>query len=426
MFENMTQREKFMAMAVLGLLPVFLLFFGWMTINEKLTTKNNELNNLKKTHRDLQLQQLRGELASVRFEKYRNVSLPSATETSITQYQLWLQELGSEVGISAYSVDVKNRLGPEQIVGHNRQPVASIYRFEINRCECTLRQLTDFLYKFRQTKVLHRIKDISVTPRIEGTASNAEPNGKLAVTMTVQVICMKAAPTEREFEGQLEQELERSLDAYHDIVTRRDIFGLPNNEPRFTGKSSHEFEVGSNVYVDLNATDDDENQELTFQISEIEADLASNEDTFDASKVLLADGEVEFGRLPEGTYEFLATVTDNGWGNKTAERRITIDVVAPEPEEVITLRPEANDTKIASKVWLDNKPHIGIDVRPRGEKLELAEGDSFELDKKTWTIEKIDGKLVTINVDGQSLQFRLGSMLSDPEPQKTVSASSRR
>ncbi|MEM7315403.1 MAG: hypothetical protein AAF497_19860, partial [Planctomycetota bacterium] len=143
---------------------------------------------------------------------------------------------------------------------------------------------------------------------------------------------------------------------------------------------------------------------------------------FDPATVTRRGDQLNFGTLPEGNFSFTMTVTDNGWGNKSADKRIRIVVVAPEPEEVITLRPEAMDSKISGKFWIGDEPKIDIDIRPRGEKLELGVGDSFDLDEKTWTVTKIDGKFVTIDVDGESLVFRLGAMLANPEQQKAVTS----
>ena len=47
MFDNMTQREKYMAFAVAAMLPIVLLFFGVTSISKNLKKKETTLTQLK-------------------------------------------------------------------------------------------------------------------------------------------------------------------------------------------------------------------------------------------------------------------------------------------------------------------------------------------------------------------------------------------
>jgi len=66
MFENLSKREKNMALVVACLLPVVVVFFGWTSISSNLKLKNNAIISLTQQLSDLQLEQVKGELATER------------------------------------------------------------------------------------------------------------------------------------------------------------------------------------------------------------------------------------------------------------------------------------------------------------------------------------------------------------------------
>ena len=134
------------------------------------------------------------------------------------------------------------------------------------------------------------------------------------------------------------------------------------------------------------------------------------------SQVNLKDGEVEFGRLPKGEYSFLARVTDDGWPNKSDEKRVRIEVFEEEVAPPDPVRPEANDSYISGKTTKDGSiSQIWIRINPQDKLLMLTEGESFELDEKKWTISKIEEDSVLIDRDGTQLRFRIGRSLDKPE-----------
>jgi hypothetical protein len=406
-----------MALDVAGMLPLVMLFFAWTSLSNSLAQKNQRLNSLTSELGQLKIDKELGELATQRYAGYLQQSLPAAVESSVTQYQLWLQELVESIGISSFSVDVKNRDVPESAVGADPlRPVFDLFRFEITRCVCSLRQLTELLFQLNQARILHRIKDLTITANTEGTGARATPTGELVVRMTIEVVCMRDADATRAFETEVCDNPRRTLAEYHSIVTRRDLFGLPNSSPEITAASRHEFEVGDNVRIELGGEDDDSAQELTYELLDVQYELADEDARFDRSQIVMTDGEVQMGRLPEGNYRFTVRLTDNGWPNKSDEQSFDVQVDPRPVEKVIPARPEARDTQITGRTTRDRViPQIWIRIKPQDRTLMLVEGESFQLDNKTWTIEKILADSVLIDCDGEKLTYRIGSMLSDPE-----------
>ncbi len=406
------------------MLPLVLLFFGWNAINESLTIKNVQLNTLTKELGELKIQKELGDRATQRYAGYRQLSLPSNVESSITQYQLWLQELAEKVGIQDFSVEVKNRGAPDAIAGADpRNPVFNLYRFELTRGVCNIRQLTELIFRLNQSLILHRIKDISITPSITGTGPRAEPTGELVLRMTLEVACLRDAEPTRAFEEEVTQDSRRPLEDYHHIVSRRDLFGPPNSKPELGASSTHKVVWGRNVMIDLEGDDADKGQQLTYEISDLEWELDDDEASFDPASITLQDGEVEMGRLPKGSYRFTARITDNGWPSKSDEKNIEVEVFEEEQEEEPPQRPEAKDTRITGKTTRDRViPQVWIRIMPRDTSLMLIEGESFQLDSKTWTIDRIADDAVYIDCDGQKLKYRYGSMLSNPEETETATS----
>lgn len=423
MFDNLSKREKTMAIIVGCLLPLVIVFFAYTSITDSLQKKNNQIVALTERVGALQLQQVKGELAAKRLAQYREESLPANTEKSVTQYQLWLQELVEKTGIEGFTVNVKNRTAPETIIGYQNRPASRIYKVEISKGIGTIRQFVELLYQFQQAKLLQRINEFVVRPIIAGSGAAAKPTGKIMIDrITIEVVVVSNADDARNFEQQVHAESKRSLDDYLKIIASRDVFGLPNEKPRLGVDTSQEFEVGRNVRVDLEGRDDNKGQKLTYAISDLKSDLDDETAVFDESQVTLEDGEVEFGRLPKGEYSFLATVTDDGWPNKSAEKKVRIEVFEEEVAPPDPVRPEANDSYISGKTTKDGSiAQIWIRINPQDKLLMLTEGESFELDEQKWTINKIEEDAVIIDRDGTELKFLIGRSLDKPEEKAQAS-----
>lgn len=417
MFDNLSKREKTMAMIVGCLLPLVIVFFAYTSITESLRQKNSQIVGLTERVGELQLQKVKGELAAKRLAMYRELSLPANTEKSVTQYQLWLQELVEKTGIEGFTVNVKNRNAPETIIGYQNRPASRIYKVEISKGIGTVRQFVELLYQLQQAKLLQRINEFVVRPIIAGSGASAKPTGKIMIDrITIEVVVVSNADEARGFEQEVHAESKRTLDEYLKTIASRDVFGLPNEEPSLGVDTSQEFELGRNVRIDLEGRDENEGQKLTYQISDLKWDLDDQTAVFDESQVNLEDGEVEFGRLPKGEYSFLARVTDDGWPNKSDEKRVRIEVFEEEVAPPDPVRPEANDSYISGKTTKDGSiSQIWIRINPQDKLLMLTEGESFELDEKKWTISKIEEDSVLIDRDGTELRFRIGRSLDKPE-----------
>ncbi|MDX1962199.1 MAG: hypothetical protein SFX18_03535 [Pirellulales bacterium] len=73
-------------------------------------------------------------------------------------------------------------------------------------------------------------------------------------------------------------------------------------------------------------------------------------------------------------------------------------------------------TKLVGILLIDDRPQAWIRILPKDLKLELFEGDEFEIDKQKGQVTKIDvdKKLVEFTIGGKSLLVKLGDTLAEP------------
>ncbi len=415
MFENLSASEKRMAVIVAVLLPLALVFFGWTSLMSSFTEKDQQIQRLTKQNQDLNRVKLESDWAANRKAIYQQESLPTNQAKSKLQYQQWLEMTAESLGMAA-NVTPPGR--PSSIDGSVFGQAGKHLQFKYQFASiCDVNQLTMFLYKLKQTKIMHRLSRFSIKPVTEGNGDDVLPTGELAVSLDVDVACIEGAAEEREFDSEVREDMDRTLEEYRATVCARDLFGLPNSAPEFDDDDSFDYEIGDRIRdISVSASDDDDNQQLTYEL--LDSDIEEAVIDPETGSIELGDGKWE----EEGRHRLVVQVRDTGWPSKTDKITVTINIDEVEIEEEIAERLEAKDTIVGTgetvvrgvrKIWI----YIGSQSRTE----RMAVGSSFELDGKTWTIHAIDDELVTIDCDGKLLKYRRRSKLSDPQPDDNVS-----
>ena len=407
MFENLSQREKILALLVGSLVPLALLvmtvswFFGQQS---KRSTEINSLRTQIKTEKQRVTEAIN---ANQRRLYYRSVSLPSKFQEASNKYQQWLKALvRDEVGMTFKSINTKlpRRLKFEgEVIGRTEA-------FDL-RAETDLEQLVEFLTKFNQLDLLHRINSIKLTPKAAGTSGQRANirTGKLVLAAQIEVLSLVDADAERK--GFLERfrKLELTAEDYQDAILKRNIFGPANNTPTLTFSKTTKYYSNKDLSITINAKDADKNQKLTFSILDppIESAKLEQKKPTDRRAYLKAP------KQPAGEYTFKVQVADDGYPPKSSEIEIPIVVNKPKPTgktKTKTTPPpkfkHIRETRITAIVkdksgdW-----EVWINVRTKGEKHKLKEGDSFTLDGKKWKVTSIDLNEATFSVDGTAKTF---------------------
>lgn len=412
MFDKLSQRERLMAITVAILFPVAIAMYLGVTVSGSLSDRASQLNALTLEQQELTLKKAAARRVINRGEFYRQESLPSDINHSVLDYFAWLNRLTA----NCFGNDGKSKPNVTKgIMTSENQGVGDLIftRQEFTVSTTTsLRQVTNFLYQFYEARILHRIKTLTIKPELEGAGDRQTMTGRLVVTIGVEVAALANADPERDFANEKRQAMLRSVDEYHDVVTRRNLFGLPNEAPDFTTSGSVDLETGSAVSVPLKASDDGAPEMLKYELVESSAPEAKL--VIDASKATLSAPA-----LPKGRHQFLVRVTDNGWPRKSDELELSVNVDDPEP---IAKAEEPPPPKYARYAFvsgfttnLTGAPVVWIKVpQPDNETHRLIVGESFELDGQQWKVTEIAGERVTFDVDGNVMSFKLRSTLVEP------------
>ena len=411
MFENMTARERKLATAVLCLVPAALLFMSVFWVIGKFGQNSQEYFRLQSAYSAENDRKDNANNAKLRRNYYNSISLSPVYEDAGNEYQIWLKTLLKETKLS-YKTFTPRDVGEFK----NNQVIGRKKKFSFTATG-KLDQVIDFLTKFYSVDVLHRINSIKINPRNETSGGNKKVRtGELSVSFVIEVASLKTAGENPDFDKNVRQ-LPRSKDDYQSAIVRRNIFGPANNVPTVTARPSRSYQWMKDARINVTGKDADENDKLTFEL--VEGDV--KEAKLDASpgkrytKLTVPGQEA-------GEYKFKIKVTDSGFPPKENFADITVKFgEKPKPKVVETKKPKkppfvhatetfiTGITKLSSGDW-----QVWIKVQTTGEKYQLFEGESFELDKKEWVVDLIEPHSAVFLVDGKQLKINEGEKFDKP------------
>ena len=380
MFENLSQREKVLAALVGSLVPLALLVMAVMWFMGQQTDRTTKIENLL-TQIKIEKQRVTEALnANQRRLYYRSVSLPSNFQDASNKYRQLVKELvRDDVGMAYRSLNSKM---PAKLT-FGGEVIGRTELFDL-RATTDLEKLIEFLTKFYQLDLLHRINSITLTPKAAGT-SGARANirtGQLAFSAQIEVLSLVDADAEREFEKHF-RKLAVSPEDYRNSILKRNIFGPANNTPTVTVSKSSSYYSDKDIRIPINGKDADKNQNLIFSI--LDPPIASAK--LEQKKPTDSRAYLTIPKQPKGEYTFKIQVADNGYPPKSSETEFKITVkdrVAKKPTVKKTIKKPIKDiretritaiVKDKSGAW-----QVWIKIRTKGDKHKLKEGESFTLD----------------------------------------------
>ena len=320
MFKNLTERERKLALAVLCLVPLCVIFFALMSFMSSYQANQTAKRNIERQIQEQEDLQSDANLANVRREYYRQFSLPSDLNRSITQYKKYIQALAQkESGLVLKSTREKSKATPVSFVGRKgRTKVFDQVTFTL-RGSGRLTQITRFLHKFYSLDMIHRISELSIEPVDPGSAGEGE--GLYKLIMNVEVASMVDADKSRDFE-ETYRPVAKSLADYDRVILYRNMFGPPNNAPTIS-KAKHSYKPsGDTVSFKISADDIDKNDLLTFELVNCPMEGAQLEQKREGDRYAFFN----CGKLAPGDYEFELKVTDSGAPNKSDQKIFTLTI----------------------------------------------------------------------------------------------------
>ena len=341
---------------------------------------------------------------STDYELLLNKSLGSDINVALNDYKAWLVELlEGDLEISNY--DIKNE---------PPRDVDNIYTSLGIRLNATgsLQQTTKLLYLFETKQLLHRIKDLTVTP----TGYN-----QYQLVLAIEAIAMTEAPSKPDVTAVAHSETlnGESYEDYWTRISNRNFFGPENKEPTFTPPPIAAT-VGEKTSRTLTASAGVNEQNVQNVVFELDED--SIPPNFVAT---LAGNSLTVSSEDVGTYRFNVKVTDNGLPAKTITRELAVTVnekrvpkpAEPNPEP--PKPPEFNVAQLAfftSTVEVNGRVQVWIHRRDLGEILKLPLGSKIEIGAIRGTIHDVDQRYLTILTENKDLlEIKAGKALSTAE-----------
>lgn len=425
MFQKMTNRERTLALLVLGLGPLLLLFWGGTSLFRKYSFNRSQLTSLSQQIADEELKQEEAEMAMERRYFYRDLALPSDPTQAGIRYEAWLDNLLKEqAGLQGVALEPLRPKTLQYGKGNKFSEVGRQYAWKITATG-NLEQLTKMLRGFESLKMNHRILAMTITPRtVGGTGSDARVRtGLLKIEAEIQALTLVDAEADRDFMDQVWAENAASLEKAKGILTRN-IFGPANNPPRITSSGSKAAETGEPIEFDVTADDPEGAEGLKFEL--VESNVAG-------AQLTPADspGKANFvaPALPEGRYTAKVRVTDAGYPPKSSEKDLSITVRAPrvvEAEPPPPKKPEFKHTQ-ATRITAITRDANGdetcwVHVQTTNERYRPRVGDSFDVDQLKWTVRSISRKdrTVVFAVENRLVTVAVGSTLDKPVATETL------
>ena len=397
----MNDREKkLLAFLVIAVLAGGLLTGtkSYLTYLDNLRSDLNAANQDRTTYEN---QELAASVYEGLIDEYELMSLGSDHNHALASYKAWLINL-LENELQLQDVRITNE--PTRAVDGQYHR----HTFGIN-CETNLSSLTEFLYQFETKKVLHRIKDLAVSP-----------NGydRLQIRVAIEAISLPGAESKVDI-ASIEHDpalVDASKKEYWERISNRNFFGPENKEPTFTPPPIATT-VGKSETRTLTASAGANEQNVQSLIYAIDQD--SLPPNFVAS---LSGNRLTVSSNEVGRYEFGVKVTDNGLPAKTITKQIAVTVnKKPEPRPQ-TPRPEPPKPPVfdvaqlaffTSTVQVNGRVEVWIHRRNQGDILKLPIGAEIEIGEIKGKIHNVNQRYLTIvTADKQLLEIKAGKALS--------------
>lgn len=385
----MTQRERFLAILVGGLLVVGAIWWGFEKYRTAIKSRNNEIERLTMQAQQLTEQQLQGEYANRQMGEYMVRSLPGNVEIAQSKYQQWLIGIVQDNNLSLPKVDPN----PSRMIGGLYQQLG----FKVSG-NGDIASLVGLLHSFYAKDYLHRIRDVSV---------RAAKTGGFNIELTVDAIALANAPDDLPEPADKSWRVDGDLAAYREPILNRNFFQPPNQAPRYDGNSTIEAIVSRETPAPLTFKDD-EGHKLTFELIDGPQELVSlNSDT--GTLKITSDEKQEF--------QVTVRATDNGYPARTSEQKLTVKVVdpppPPAPEPVKPKFDDATQTVLTALVQGRDEWTAWMHVRTRDTTLRLRVGDEFEVGTLKGEVVEVTPRYVMLEIDGRRFSLKPAGNLSE-------------
>ena len=423
MFENLSNREKKLMIAIGALVPIAIVFLCIYQMTSSFKANNEQIQSLDSQILDEQQREIDGILAGRRQTYYSNTSLHPTPNTAKNDYQNWLATTLVNAGVTKPTIAAKD--GSK--LRSDNQAIGGSILFEVS-ASGTLTQFNDFLSKFYQLDVLHRINRMTVIPQNQPGTTKKIRDGELIIKMTVEALSLKSGKHHDGFETDtdadgvpdyLDSDFRTNLvnkEKDYKAILRRNIFGPANSEPILSA-SNKTWTTGKPYSTTFTAKDANNNDLLTFELIERSVEGALIKHKKGDRKIGFEMPDVEPGKYP-----FKIKVYDNGFPSKFSIKEFTVTVKPKKPKKAVTQTkadPEVDYIRLVRLTGITEdkkgKRLAWILLGHSGKHKKLAAGETFEVGKKEYEVVAIEADQATFAGDEKTFRARIGWSSADPD-----------
>lgn len=351
----MNQRERFLAITVGALLIALVAWSGIEKYQTAVKQRRSQITQLEQDKIKLTEQQKAGFVAERQMTEYQLRSLPSDVDKAKSDYQQWLLDLGLDNSIDGLIVDPTTTL-----------PVGGLYQKLGFRFSGSgdMPNIVNLLYEFYSKDYLHRVRELTIR--------KSRTDDELTIEMSIDAMALVSAAEDAEpLEGRSWQ-IDGDLAAYADPILNRNLFEPPNKAPMFAGKDRIEAIIDRDTREPLVFRDPD-NHRMQFDLIGEYPDFVS----LDRSGTL----RIRAGELTK--FDLIVRATDNGYPKRSAEKKISVQIVPPpEPEKPPAPKLKFDESSLTVLTGLTHGRDdwtAWMHVRTRDEVFKLRVNEEFQV-----------------------------------------------
>lgn len=399
MFENLSDREKKLLLGVGALVPITILFLFIFQMTGSFKENKQQLESLDMQIADQKELELEGMLAGRRQNYYANSSLHPSINIASNDYGDWLKTTIEDAGMAwtAFNPTPGSRIrSGDQTIGESK-----IFKITASG---TLPQFNEFLSKFYQKDILHRITQITLTPQNDGRSTKPVRDGFLSAKFTFEALSLASGKNRESFDEFRTNLVNKEKD--YQAILRRNIFGPANSEPVLK-VSDKKWTTGKKFSTSFTANDANKNDLLTFELVESSVEKASLGPQKETDRRV----KFEMPDMPPGEYSFKIKTKDNGFPPKFSIEEFVVTVNEPRKETKTVVKtkepePEVDYIRLVKvtgfKPDRDGKRRVWVSIGHTGERKRLAVGEMLDLGDKKYEVVSIKKNEATFVGDGKT------------------------
>ncbi|MCA9191681.1 MAG: hypothetical protein KDB03_07965 [Planctomycetales bacterium] len=372
----LSQRERYLALGVASVAVLFGGQFAFNSVTKGVTDKENKVLRSRNERDELVRQINTGKLDFQKTLAVTPKSLPTDFQILCSQYNSWLLELATSVGMENINIEIPNSAAVAISRRRGEEPPYKAYDFILTADSSTDR-IIDFLAGFYDKDYLHSVVDMKVTmnPKVQNQAN---------VQVKVRALALRNAKAIQEASQESSGRLAMPLDEYKKLILNRNPFAPPNAPPRITTEFRDPFTVGENLDEELKA-EDPEKQEIEFEFASDEI----------PEGMRLRGGRIQWRPREVGRFEVMVRAVDSGLPSKSSEKRLVFNIEEPKKEEPKPEPPKfdiAKQAHVSGFVTNHGQPEIWIRSRIEGKTYQLREGEEVQ-------IGDLKAKVILVNLE---------------------------